>query len=61
MNKEINSKVIAEVALALQEQYESMVFVGGAVTVSQIEKEQELVNANKQLIEIFEQKEDRIA
>ncbi len=30
--------------------------------VSQIEKEQELVNANKQLIEIFEQKiKDRIA
>ena len=30
--------------------------------ISQIEKEQELVNANKQLIEIFEQKiKDRIA
>ncbi|MFO0361949.1 MAG: hypothetical protein ACK500_08980, partial [Flavobacteriales bacterium] len=30
--------------------------------VAQIEKEQELVNANKQLIEIFEQKiKDRIA
>ncbi len=30
--------------------------------VSRIEKEQELVNANKQLIEIFEQKiKDRIA
>jgi len=30
--------------------------------VSQIEKEQELINANKQLIEIFEQKiKDRIA